>query len=57
MEFILELEDSDLIIDFEPDFLCENFSDRTALRWEFRNKNYTGTMANVFNLTPEGEGS
>ena len=55
MEIRLELENSDLIVEFDCDFLCENFSDREDLRWNLHNGNYTPIVADVFNSTSASE--
>jgi hypothetical protein len=49
MEIRFELEDrDDIVVEFDCDFLCENFSDREDLRWNLHNGNYTPIVANVF---------
>ena len=48
MEIILELENSDLIIEFEPSFFDENFSDREDLRWNLHHGNHSEFMGDVF---------
>ncbi len=55
MEFILEIENSDFVIEFDASFLCENFSDRENLRWNLHHGNHTPIMANVFCSTPASE--
>jgi hypothetical protein len=55
MEFTFELENSDLVFEFEPSFFSENFSDRTAVQWKFHNGNHTQLMANVFCSPPASE--
>jgi len=55
MEIRFELEDSDLVIEFDSDFLCENFSDRTEVLWKFQHGTHTPVVANVFNSTSASE--
>ena len=55
MEIRLELENSDLIVEFDCDFLCENFSDREDLRWNLHHGNHTPVVANVFGSTHGSE--
>lgn len=56
MEIRFELEDSDIVVEFDCDFLCENFSDREDLRWNLHNGNYTPIVANVFCGSSTSEG-
>ena len=53
MEFILELEDSDLVIEFIPDVFEQNFSDRTEVRWNFQYGNHSSIMASLLVELPE----
>ena len=55
MEFTFELEDSDLIIEFESSFFDQNFSDQTELRWNLHHGNYTPTLGTLFPSTHGGE--
>ena len=56
MEFILEIENSDFVIEFDASFLCENFSDRTEVQWKLHHGNHTPIMANVFCSPSASEG-
>ena len=56
MEIVFESENSDLVIEFEPNFVCENFSDRTEVLWKFQNGTYSTILADVFCSTPKSEG-
>ena len=53
MEFNFEFEDSDLVIEFESDFLCKNYSSTVEAQWQFQNRSHTGVMANVFYSIPK----
>ena len=55
MEITLELEDSDLVIDFEPDFLCGNVSDQTQVRWKLQNGGNSYSVADVFDGVSDEE--
>ena len=55
MEITLELENSDLVIDFEPDFLCGNVSDKTQVRWKLQNGGNSYSLADVFNWVSDEE--
>ena len=49
MEITFEFEDSDLIVDFEPDFDVDvNFCDIERVAWNFHNGNHTPIVANLF---------
>ena len=52
MEITFENENSDLIIEFDSDILCENYSDRTAVQWQFYNKTHSSILANVLSISP-----
>ena len=47
MEIILELENSDLVIEFTPDVNDQNFSDSTEVCWNFQNETHSGVMASL----------
>lgn len=53
MEIIVELEDSNLVIEFEPDFMQQNFADHSQVQWELPNSPNTRRLADVFDLIPE----
>ena len=53
MEIILELENSDLVIEFNSDILYENYSDRTEVQWRFHHGTSSGVLANVFDCVQE----
>ena len=55
MGIIFESENSDLVIEFESDLLCENFSDRTSVLWKFHDRTHTRVVADVFDCTPASE--
>ena len=57
MEITFELENSDLVIDFEPEFLCGNVSDQTQVQWQLHNRGNSHTLANVFNRIRDAEDS
>ena len=48
MEIKLHLENSDLDIDFEPDFRMQNCCDEKRIKWILSDKDDKGTVANVF---------
>lgn len=56
MEIVFESDNSDLDIVFESDLLCENFSDRTEVCWQFHDGTHTRIVADVFDCTSAGEG-
>jgi hypothetical protein len=53
MEIILELENSDLVIEFDSNILYENYSDRTEVQWRFHDGTSSGVMADVFDCLQE----
>ena len=53
MEIVLELENSDLIIEFTPDVFDQNFSDRTEVRWDFQHGTHSAIMASLLVELPE----
>jgi len=55
MEIYLELENSDLIIEFESSFFDQNFSDQTEVCWNLHHGNYTPIMGDVFPSTYASE--
>ena len=56
MEIKFELEDSDLNIEFEPDFdLSINCVDIEKVQWNFQDGTHTGTVASLLGGTPEHE--
>ena len=57
MEITLELENSDLVIDFEPEFLCGNVSDQTKVQWQFHDRRNSYPLADVFNRITNAEDS
>ena len=49
MEIIFEPEDSDLNIEFEPDFdLSINCCDIEKVQWKFQDGTHSGNVADVF---------
>ena len=59
MEITFELEDSDLVFEFEfeSDFLCENFSDQTQVQWKLQNGTNSYPLADVFKRVTDEEDS
>ena len=56
MEVIFEPEDSDLNIEFEPDFdLAVNCTDIEKVQWSFQDGTHTGVVASLLGSTPEHE--
>lgn len=53
MEFTLELENSDLVIDFTPDVFEQNFSDRTEVCWNFQDGTHSAIVASLLVELPE----
>ena len=49
MEITFELEDSDIVADFEPDFdLSVNCCDIEKVQWKFQDGTHSGVVADVF---------
>ena len=48
MEIKFELENSDIVADFEPDFLLPNLCDSKKVQWKFPHGKDSHTVANVF---------
>ena len=58
MEIILELENSDLVIEFTPDVFDQNFSDSTEVCWNFQDETHSGIMASLlFDLSEDQDSS
>ena len=57
MEITFELEDSDLVVEIDPDFVCSNYSSTTEVQWELQGGTHTTTVANVFDNLQECEHS
>jgi hypothetical protein len=56
MEITFEFEDSDLIVDFEPDFDVDvNFCDIERVAWNFQDGNHTPIVASMLSGAPEYE--
>ena len=56
MEIKFELEDSDLIVEFEPDFgVPINCCDIEKVQWKFSNGTHSGVVASLLGSTPEHE--
>tara|TARA_Y100001951_G_C11286143_1_gene268824 strand:+ start:689 stop:931 length:243 start_codon:yes stop_codon:yes gene_type:complete len=53
MEIILELENSNLVIEFEPDFMRQNFADHNQVQWQLPNEPNTRRLDDVFSLVSE----
>ena len=55
MEITLELEDSDLIVDFDPEFdVAINCVDIEKVQWQFQDGNHSPIVADVFSFATEG---
>ena len=49
MEIKFELEDSDIVVDFEPDFdIPINCCDIGKVQWKFQDGTHSGVVADVF---------
>ena len=58
MEITFELEDSDIVVDFEPDFVPSiNCVDIEKVQWSFQDGTHTGVVASLLGSTPEHEHS
>ena len=56
MEIIFEFEDSDIIVQFEPDFAVDiNFCDIEKVQWNFHSGNHSRTLEDLLDCTPEHE--
>jgi hypothetical protein len=56
MEITLEFEDSDIVVDFEPDFDVEiNLCDIERVQWSFQNGNHSPIVASLLGSSPEYE--
>jgi len=56
MEITFEFEDSDIIVEFEPDFDVDiNFCDIERVQWNFHNGNHSPVVASLFSGSPEYE--
>ena len=56
MEITFEFEDSDILVEFEPDFDIDiNFCDIEKVQWKFHNGNHQGVVADLLNSTPKYE--
>jgi len=56
MEIKFELEDSDLVVEFEPDFgIPINCCDIGKVQWNFQDGTHSRTMASLFHSTPKYE--
>ena len=56
MEITFELEDSDIVVDFEPDFGPSiNCVDIEKVQWSFQDGTHTGVVASLLGSTPEHE--
>jgi len=49
MEITFEFEDSDILVEFEPDFDIDiNFCDIEKVQWSFQDGNHSGAVADLF---------
>ena len=49
MEITLEFEDSDIIVEFDPEFdVASNCTDIEKVQWKFQNGTHTRVVADVF---------
>jgi hypothetical protein len=56
MEITFELEDSDIFVEFEPEFnVGINFCDIERVSWKFHNGSHSGIVASMLRCTPEHE--
>ena len=57
MEITFELENSDLVFDFEfeSDVLSQNVSDQTQVRWKLQNGGNSYSVADVFDGVSDEE--
>ena len=56
MEITFELEDSNIVVDFEPDFGPSiNCTDIEKVQWSFQDGTHTGVVASLLGSTPEHE--
>ncbi|QDP52203.1 MAG: hypothetical protein Unbinned2902contig1001_45 [Prokaryotic dsDNA virus sp.] len=52
MDIIFEFDDYDVIVEFEPDWMRENFSDHTKTKWVFGRSNQ-GSMGGMCHVNKE----
>ena len=53
MEITLELEDSDLIVDFDPEFdVAINCVDIEKVQWNFHSGNYSPIVTSILSDVP-----
>jgi hypothetical protein len=56
MEITLEFEDSDILVEFEPEFnVASNSVDIEKATWSFQDRTHSGAVASLFGSTPEYE--
>ena len=55
MEITFELENSDIVADFKPDFRLPNLCDAEKIQWKLPHGKDSHTVANVFR-EPQDEG-
>jgi hypothetical protein len=53
MEIKFELENSDIVADFEPDFRLPNLCDTEKVQWKFSHGKNSHTVADVFDKPPD----
>ena len=53
MEIIFEFEDSDIIVQFEPDFAVDiNFCDIEKVQWNFHSGNHSPIVTSILSDVP-----
>lgn len=53
MEITFEFEDSDIIVEFEPDFDVDvNFCDIERVQWNFQNGNHSPILTSILRDVP-----
>ena len=58
MEIKLELENSDIVADFDPEFdVASNCTDIEKVQWKFQNGTHTRVVADVFGSPEDGRSS
>ena len=53
MEILFELEDSELVIEFTPDFKLPNYAKHSKVQWELSNRPDKSNLDDLFIELPE----
>ena len=54
MEITLEFEDSDIVVEFDPEFhVASNCTDIGKVQWKFQNGTHSSTVASLLRGTPK----